>query len=288
VDYYIGNLKDGDSVPSSARYALAYLMQAGLWRPNFDSSVRADAPIRRSDAIFLLLDWIESTRPAILQKGSFVSARSEEAELAPNRAISVKRGNRAQEFPLSESLTLFRLDLGRTTPVSSLKIIGNEKISFHIGSSGTIDFLEVELSPNGASSDRYSPSASWDVTLTRSVVADRLRSLAGNIGQFRDIKPARLGNSGRVTQIQIIGSRSSVVIDGYSARGALGLQDSLFTITRDTNPDGGIASFTFHGRGSGHGVGLCQVGAFGMAQAGHNYEEIVKHYYRGVEIQKAY
>jgi stage II sporulation protein D len=35
-------------------------------------------------------------------------------------------------------------------------------------------------------------------------------------------------------------------------------------------------------------VGLCQVGAFGMARAGHTYEEIIKTYYQGVEIQKAY
>jgi stage II sporulation protein D len=68
----------------------------------------------------------------------------------------------------------------------------------------------------------------------------------------------------------------------------LGLKDTLYTITRELNPDGTIASFTFHGRGYGHGVGLCQVGAFGMARAGRSYEEILKHYYQGVEIRKAY
>jgi stage II sporulation protein D len=178
--------------------------------------------------------------------------------------------------------------LGRTTPVNSLKIIGNEKVSFHIGASGTIDFLEIELSPSGASSDRYSPVASWDVNLTLSVVADKLRSLAGTIGQIRDLKPFRLGNSGRVVQIQVLGSRSTIVLNGYKVRNALGLKDTLFTLTRDYNQDGSIASFTFHGRGWGHGVGLCQVGAFGMARAGYSYEDILKTYYQGVEIQKAY
>jgi stage II sporulation protein D len=288
LDYYLGNLKDGDSVPASARYALTYLMQAGLWRPKSDNTVSPHDPIRRSDAISLLLSWIESTRPAILQKGTFVSAKWPDADGASEPAISIKKGSRAQEFRLSENLHLFRLDLGRTTPVSSLKILGNEKLSFHIGSSGTIDFLEIELSPNGASSDRYSPASSWDATLTRAVVAEKLRSLAGNIGQFQDLKPARVGNSGRMTQIQVIGSRKSVVVSGYKIRGALGLKDTLFTITREADPDGSIASFTFHGRGYGHGVGLCQVGAFGMARAGHSYEEIIKTYYQGVEIQKAY
>jgi stage II sporulation protein D len=288
LDYYIGNLRDGESVPAAARYALSYLMQAGLWRPGTDNSARPDKPMRRIDAIFLLLGWVESARPDVLQKGSFITAKSSDTAAENRLSISIKKGNRAQEYRLSEKLPLFKLDSGRITPVSSLKIIGNEKISFHVSASGSIDFLEIELSPTGAASDRYSPVASWDTTLTRASIAEKLRSLVDNIGQFQDLKPARIGNSGRVTQIQVIGSRRSVVLNGYKVRGALGLRDTLFTITREVIPDGSIASFTFHGRGWGHGIGLCQVGAFGMARAGHTFEEIIKTYYQGVEIQKAY
>lgn len=87
---------------------------------------------------------------------------------------------------------------------------------------------------------------------------------------------------------RVVGSRRSVVLLGYRVRGALDLKDTLYTITREHNPDGSIAKFTFHGRGFGHGIGLCQVGAFGMARAGRSHEEILKHYYQGVEIRKAY
>jgi stage II sporulation protein D len=166
--------------------------------------------------------------------------------------------------------------------------LGNEKLSFYIGPSGTIDFLEIELSPNGASSDRYSPAANWDVTIDKSAVAEKLRNLTGNIGQFKDMEPSRLGSSGRAVRVQVSGSRSTVEINGYKVRNALGLRDTLYTLTRTYNSDGSVTSFTFHGRGFGHGVGLCQVGAFGMARAGHNYEEILKTYYQGVEIKKAY
>lgn len=288
LDYYIGNLKDGERVPAAARYALSYLIQAGLWRPDSDNRVRPDAPIRRGDALFLLLGWIESVRPDILQKGAFVTAKNSDNENADRQSIQIKIGNRTREYRLVEMLPLFRKDTGRTIPVHSLKMIGNEKTSFHVNSSGMIDFLEIELNPEGASSDRYSPVSSWDTTLTRSVVAEKVRALADNIGQFQDLKPERIGQSGRVTQMRIIGSRRSVVVNGYKLRGALGLRDTLFTITREFSSDGSIASFTFHGRGWGHGVGLCQVGAFGMARAGHSYEEILKTYYQGVEIQKAY
>jgi stage II sporulation protein D len=119
-------------------------------------------------------------------------------------------------------------------------------------------------------------------------MAEKLRGLMGDIGEFRDLKPHKTGESGRAVQIQITGSRGSVVVNGYKLRNAVGLRDTLFTLTRGYNPDGSIASFTFHGRGYGHGVGMCQVGAFGMARAGRSYEEIIKTYYQGVEIRKAY
>ena len=288
LGYYMDNLKDGNAVPEQARYALTYLVQSGLWRPNADNMVRPGDPILRRDALFLLLNWIESVRPDILSKGTFVTAKADDAGGVSNAAISVKRGKQTQELRLSEKPRLFRLDAGRPIPVSSIKILGNEKLSFYVGPSGTIDFLEIELSPNGASSDRYSPAANWDVTIAKSAVAEKLRNLTGNIGQFRDMEPSRLGNSGRAVRVQVSGSRSSVEINGYKVRNALGLKDTLYTLTREYNSDGSVASFTFHGRGSGHGVGLCQVGAFGMARAGHSYEEILKTYYQGVEIKKAY
>ena len=288
VQYYLGNLQDGDAVPEPARFSLSYLMKAGLWRANADNTARPDAPIQRSDALSTLMRWIESARPEVLRKGTFVTGKPADAEGGANSVISIKWGNKTQEFSLAENSYLYRLDSGRSIPVSSLKIIGNEKMSFHAGSSGLIDFVEIELSPNGASSDRYSPVANWDTKIDRSAVAEKLKSLAGDIGQLRDLKPAKIGNSGRAVQIQVIGSKSSAVINGYRARNALGLRDIPLTFTREYNADGSIASFTFHGRGWGHGVGLCQVGAFGMARAGHSYEEILKTYYQGVEIKKAY
>jgi stage II sporulation protein D len=46
--------------------------------------------------------------------------------------------------------------------------------------------------------------------------------------------------------------------------------------------------FTFSGRGWGHGVGLCQVGAYGMAVAGGKYQDILHKYYTGVKLDKIY
>ncbi len=292
ADYYLANLKDGDAVPNSARKALAYLLQQGLWRADPENRARPNDPIRRADALLLLARWIESIQPQILRTGVFVSRisgdGSDAADDNPLTVISVKSGNRIQSFTLSRNLRLFLMAKGSGIPADSLKMIGNEKLSFHLAEDGRIDFLEVELNPTGAASDRYSPAATWNVTMTSAKLAEKLRPLAGGLGEFRDLRPWKLGTSGRVVQIQVIGSRRSAVLNGFKVRTALGLRDTLFTISRTLGADGSVESFTFHGRGWGHGVGLCQVGAFGMARAGKSYEQILKTYYQGVEIRNAY
>ena len=57
-------------------------------------------------------------------------------------------------------------------------------------------------------------------------------------------------------------------------RWGLGLRENLFVIDRESGA-AGVERFVITGKGWGHGVGLCQVGAFGMAQAGSSYEAIL-------------
>jgi stage II sporulation protein D len=278
--YYLGSLKDGFDVPAAARNFIAFLMQGGFWRPYPDNTVRPAEPMRRLDALSILLQWVESSHKQLLRAGRFIGPA--------DNGLAIKVGSRNEVYRLGDKLRLFRISGGRSTAVDSLRIIGNEKLSFHLDSDGRIDFLEVELNPTGTASDRYSPAATWQTTLTRGAVAEKLRAVAADIGELRDLKPARLGSSGRAVQIELIGSRRSAVLNGYRVRGILGLKDTMFTITRSLNRDGSIESFTFDGRGWGHGVGLCQVGAFGMARSGRSAEEILRTYYQGIEIRKAY
>ena len=63
------------------------------------------------------------------------------------------------------------------------------------------------------------------------------------------------------------------------------LPDTWFTARRLT-PKNGSPGWQFTGRGWGHGVGLCQVGSFGMARRGHDYREILTHYYSGVRVER--
>ena len=286
--YYLGNFSDGAAVPAAARHAFAYLAQRKLWQPYPDNTVRPEQAIQRGDALALLIRWILATRPEVLKTGVSAEPAGKVPGDSSKNVLPVKRGNRTEQIRLAPDLRLFKIAGGRSMPVAQLRLIGNEKLAFHQKQGGEIDFLEVELSATGASSDRFSPVASWRVTISRAVVAEKLRTLAGNVGEIRDIRPARFGNSGRVVQLEVVGSRGSAVVNGYRARNALGLRDTLFTLSRTPADDGAVASFTFDGRGWGHGVGLCQTGAVGMARAGKSAEEILKTYYQGVELRKAY
>ena len=47
-------------------------------------------------------------------------------------------------------------------------------------------------------------------------------------------------------------------------------------------------SIVAEGGGYGHGIGMCQFGAIGMAGQGYKYDQILKHYYRGIDLDRVY
>src|SRR5262249_36188001 len=88
---------------------------------------------------------------------------------------------------------------------------------------------------------------------------------------------------GRVVELQVTGSKGTFFIRGFRIRTALGIRENLFTVDRTHDAAGQVDTFIFSGKGWGHGLGLCQVGAYGMALRGKSYEEILHHYYPGGE-----
>ena len=82
--------------------------------------------------------------------------------------------------------------------------------------------------------------------------------------------------TGRVKTVRL----GDIDIVGKKLRNVFDLQSAMFTMeTTDTG-------FVFHVKGYGHGVGLSQNGANGYAKHGYTYDQILKHYYTGVEIAK--
>ena len=144
-------------------------------------------------------------------------------------------------------------------------------------------YLEAEQSRKGAAADHTSRYYNWEVRMSPADVAAAIARY-GSVGKVRDIVPRRLGVSGRVVELEVVGAQGQLDLKGLRVRWGLGLRENLFVIDRETGPRGEVERFVITGKGWGHGVGLCQVGAFGMAQAGARFDDILKHYYTGVSL----
>ena len=81
-------------------------------------------------------------------------------------------------------------------------------------------------------------------------------------------------NSGRVSEVKV----ANKTYTGVELRNLLGLRSSDFDIEINDN----IVTIITHGYG--HGVGMSQYGANGMAKEGYLYQDIIEHYYSGVKL----
>ena len=135
----------------------------------------------------------------------------------------------------------------------------------------------------GASDSERGRGRAWEVRLRPDQVARRVARY-GSVGRVLDLVPTRVGVSGRVVELRVVGSEGELELRGQRVRLGLRLRESLFVLHKETAPADEEPRFVFTGNGWGHGVGLCQLGASGMARAGASFEQILKHYYTGVAV----
>ena len=110
----------------------------------------------------------------------------------------------------------------------------------------------------------------------------------GAIGDILSVVSRGRGISGRIHEVEMRGSLGIMRIKGDRIRSRLGgLRSNLFTIRAKLDGNGMPEYFIFQGAGWGHGVGLDQSGAAGMAQAGFSAEQILAHYYPLAEPVRA-
>jgi stage II sporulation protein D len=133
----------------------------------------------------------------------------------------------------------------------------------------------------------------WTIEYSREELEEILREKSGfDFGTLQEIVPLSRGSSGRISRLKIVGSKKNIIVGKeLEIRRWLSrshLFSSAFVVKVKYNPHGEIERFTIHGAGWGHGVGLCQIGAAVMATKGFSTEEILKHYFWGIEIKKSY
>jgi stage II sporulation protein D len=127
-----------------------------------------------------------------------------------------------------------------------------------------------------------------DELLTAEEAQRRLSRVGVNVGALESITPTEFTESSRVVEIEIAGSDGTTRMRGSQWRSLLGLKENLFVVDREFDARGRVTAFVFTGRGWGHGVGMCQVGAYGLARDGYSYTQILQKYYTGVKVQKVY
>ena len=127
----------------------------------------------------------------------------------------------------------------------------------------------------------------WTVEYTTEEISNLINTkLKDDFGIVTDLIPLERGKSGRIWKLKIVGTKKTFTIGKeLEIRRALSeshLYSSAFDVEK--TPEG----FRLRGKGWGHGVGLCQIGAAVMGQQGYGYKQILLHYYRGAEIKKIY
>ena len=198
--------------------------------------------------------------------------------------LRARVGASVEVFRLRPDAAIFRRIGESRVSVDQGAWIGGESLEIR-ASDGVIDALVYRSNP-ASSADRYSPLARWQTHRTREELETAIRPL--RIGGLEDIIVLERGQSDRVVRVEIRGTSGRRVVSGPRLRTLLGLRDSLVFMDEERNRDRELLGISFFGSGWGHGVGLCQVGAYGMAMDGATVEEILKTYYRGIELERVF
>jgi stage II sporulation protein D len=126
------------------------------------------------------------------------------------------------------------------------------------------------------------PNCSWTLSLSVDKIRKALSSKGLEIGSIERLVPVEVSPSGRVMKIKIFHGGKEVILNGNDFRSKIDptlIKSTLFTIFKQGD------EIRLEGRGYGHGVGMSQWGANIMAGEGYSYDDILKHYYQGVEIR---
>lgn len=126
-----------------------------------------------------------------------------------------------------------------------------------------------------------SPHFKWHKVLSRKEIRDALLKSGLTIEDIKDILILGRDKSGRITDLKIVTDKKEIKISAKDLRNILGPN-----IIKSTNFQVEVIEddVVFEGFGWGHGVGLCQWGAYFMAKQGYTYEQILEYYYPGCEI----
>jgi len=197
-------------------------------------------------------------------------------------------GGKAWEPPKGASLFSERLDHGKAggTAVPPLEVPAD------LHEEPTVRrFLALprELTFCGRSTFNQKGDAyRWTRRFTQAELTERFADLG--VGEVTRISIDERGPGGRLRSLNVAGTKKSArVLRELPVRKRLdNLRSGLFVIDEERAPDGSLIAVTLNGAGFGHGSGMCQQGAIGMAESGYDYRQILRHYYGGAVVRRVF
>jgi stage II sporulation protein D len=271
-NYYFPQTAAKESAPYRAAAFLikfAFLPAEGIDR------VDMNAAMPREELYGLLGSWI--------RKHNVISDATGKVLTVAGRDVTLKIEGKPTRYSLPANLPVFRKIGDRYQEYSSAPVTLGDRATITSDVSKTPVALVINAYLDGASFDRSSNFASW----TRSFRADELVTSINKrnpIRQLQGIRPLTVDASQRIAELEVTAENGrTFVLRGLPVRWSLNVPDNLFVYEKTQDADG-MDRYTFYGKGWGHGVGFCQVGAYGMATAGWTAQKILTHYYTGIEI----
>ena len=130
----------------------------------------------------------------------------------------------------------------------------------------------------------------WEVVIEQEKLGQLLLERLGyNFGKVMALNAIERGPGGHISKLEIVGTEHTMMIGKeleirrtLSESHLLSSAFEAYPITKEG--ENAPSEFLLKGRGWGHGVGMCQIGATVMGQQGHPYQEILTFYYRGADI----
>ncbi|MFL6374920.1 MAG: SpoIID/LytB domain-containing protein [Pyrinomonadaceae bacterium] len=277
---YLLAFDDASEVPKERRADIAALLRDGYFTLHPDLTIKPNKSFTRAEMLRVI-------RQIFDKKKWMPDMQTGEAKSSVNGMLVLKSGKSERQVPIKPDVFLFR-QFGTTMyPVKEAALVGGEQVAYELDPTGAVKYLEIKPTESPTTADRMSPWEYWNKTLSSSEVQSRLSRYVRGIGTLIDVNVKKVGYSRRPIELEIVGSNGVKTLAGGKIRSALRLPEQLFVMNKRYSGTTAV-SYTFTGRGWGHGVGMCQYGAFGMAKMGIKYDEIIKHYYTGVELTRAY
>jgi stage II sporulation protein D len=281
IDYQLSFLDAGE-VPARDRVMLAALLRDGWFSIYSDLTIKPNKSYSRGK-ILRLIDHIYNKKSWGFSFDNGTAAPTADGKLV------LKIGRSEKEISVNPNVFLFRKFGDSFYQVKETALVGGESVRYKTNALGEIVYLEVEPTEQTTVAEKMSPFTTWRKNASAAAVrAGLARYVKGLSGALIDVRVKKQGFSKRAVELEILTTTGTFSLKGGKIRSALKLREQLFVMDKRYDGNGRVTSFSFTGRGWGHGIGMCQYGAYGMAKMGVKYDRILKHYYTDIDLVKAY